>query len=445
MTRRTLPLAAILLLATHAVAAPPAMTVTCDDADGIVDVGQKVTWTIAAQPGTTKVRYSLKRGGMTEIAAGPLEGESPTVVAVADAPGTLFLEVRATDANGADAKALGGVAIDPAKITPAAPRPDDFDQFWSDKLTELAAVPINAQVTEVDPTTLPAPATLPATTRATSAPTTSPDVGYFQVTLDNIRGTHVRGQLARPRAGETFPAILIVQWAGVYPLQPNWVRDRAAEGWLALNVSAHDLPITEPPSFYKEQDAGPLKGYSARGNTDRDASYFLRMYLGTARAIDYLKTRPDWDGKTLVVMGSSQGGMQTFVAAGLRPDDVTAAIANVPAGGDMLAQDAGRLPGWPGWVRWSGNAPKEKVREAARYYDIANFASRIKCPILVGLGLVDETCPPSSVYAAANQVTSPKEIVAMPTSGHMASHAELWKRAAVWQAALVKGQPAPVQ
>jgi len=152
-------------------------------------------------------------------------------------------------------------------------------------------------------------------------------VDYWKVTLDNIRGTHVNGQIARPTKGKKFPGLLILQWAGVYPLQKGWVTDRAAEGWLALNVLPHDLPIDNPEQFYKDQYNGPLKNYWMIGNEDKDTSYYLRMYLSCVRALEYLKSRPDWDGKKLVVMGTSQGGQQTLVLAGLQPDaGITAAL-----------------------------------------------------------------------------------------------------------------------
>ena len=60
------------------------------------------------------------------------------------------------------------------------------------------------------------------------------DVAYWKVTLDNIRGTHVYGEIARPEKGAKFPALLIVQWAGVYGLQKSWVTDRAAQGWRSI-------------------------------------------------------------------------------------------------------------------------------------------------------------------------------------------------------------------
>ena len=123
------------------------------------------------------------------------------------------------------------------------------------------------------------------------------------------------------------------------------------------------------------------------------------MYLSCYRAAEYLTTRPDWDGKTLVVQGGSQGGMQALVTAALHPK-VTAALASVPAGCDMRGPDAGRLPGWPMWYWNVGDKDPAKVRRAREYFDVVNFAPRIKCPVLVGIGLIDEVCPPEGILAA---------------------------------------------
>jgi cephalosporin-C deacetylase len=101
-----------------------------------------------------------------------------------------------------------------------------------------------------------------------------PEVDYWKITMDNIHGTHIQGQLARPAKGDQFPALFIPQWADVYPLDKKWV-------------------------------------------TDRETSYFLRMFLSCYRAADYLSKRPDWNGKVFLVSGGSQGGLQTFVTAAL--------------------------------------------------------------------------------------------------------------------------------
>jgi cephalosporin-C deacetylase-like acetyl esterase len=294
-----------------------------------------------------------------------------------------LLEVTARPPEQKQLKALGGALAAPERIQPAAPPPADFDTFWRDKLKELADVRANPVLVALE------------SGRA--------NVDYYHISMDNIRGTHIRGQLARPRQGDKLPAMLIVQWAGVYPLQKSWVTDRAAEGWLVLNINAHDLPIDEPDQFYRDQAAGPLKDSPAIGNEDRETSFFLRMYLSCYRAAEYLTHRPDWDGHALVVTGGSQGGSQSFITAALHPR-ISAVLACVPAGCDLLGPKAHRLPGWPMWYWKTQGKDPAKVRQAARNYDVVNFAPRIKCPVLVGVGLIDTTCPSPGVFAAYEQI-----------------------------------------
>jgi cephalosporin-C deacetylase len=132
--------------------------------------------------------------------------------------------------------------------------------------------------------------------------------------------------------------------------------------------------------------------------------------------------------------------------AGLYPH-FTAALAMQPAGGDMRAPEAGRAPGWPLWYDWTENKDAEKVRRASEYFDPANFAPNIHCPILIGLGLLDQVAAPSSIFATANCITSPKEIVILPQATH-GSEGDTTKayfmRWGTWMWNLRQGKPAPI-
>ena len=106
------------------------------------------------------------------------------------------------------------------------------------------------------------------------------------------------------------------------------------------------------------------------------------------------------------------------------------------------------MAGWPMWYWKTGGKDEAKVRNAARYYDVVNFAPRIKCPVLVGVGLIDTTCPPPGVWAACNQVQGPKEVVVLPVAEHgekRGSHGPYYARFGAWKQALVQGKPAPVK
>ena len=208
-------------------------------------------------------------------------------------------EVKWTSGKAEKRRAVAGAVAAPDRIPLSAPCPADFDAFWQAELKELKAVPANPRLESVD--------------------IGNTNLEYWKITMDNIRGTHIQGQIACPARGKKFPALLDRAMGWRLSLATELGHGRAEEGWLALNIEAHDLPIDAPESFYKDQFAGPLHNYWSIGNDDRDTSYYLRMYLSCFRAAEYLIQRKDWDGKTLVVTGTSQGGMQTLMLAGLHP------------------------------------------------------------------------------------------------------------------------------
>ncbi len=406
-------------------------------ADGTYRVGERVGWTIAVAPGgqpeAGRYTYTIRRDGLAVIRTGafeiPLTAARMTIETSLDHPGMVLVEVRPpagdTAFRGASKAEVGrvllGAAVAPTRIRPVGPRPADFDAFWAAKVRQLEAVPADPVLTPKE--------------------SGRPGVEYFTVRLDNIGGAHVWGQLAKPSGPGPFPALLIYQWASApYPLQRSWVTDRAAEGWLVLNVEPHDVPSDMPQAFY---DALPalIRNYRTIGRRSRDDSYFLAMYLGDYRAARYLESRPDWDRKTLVVSGISMGGQQSFVVAGL-DSSVSALVVDVPAGGDVFGPLQGRAAAYPNW-----DVTQPDVRRTAPYFDVANFAPRIRARSMVAMGFIDETCPAATVWATFNLIRAPKEAVPMVDSphNHMATPGEqapYTRRAAEWLGILVKdGDP----
>lgn len=411
--------------------------------NGVYAAGERAGWRVQADasvpPGTT-YSYVVRSEGSVEIARGTIDpSKGPSEIAVTlNRPGTIYVTVdrdpppgRLAPAEAAEVNAalqalisrndpamqaifsahpglclLGqpcaappapawlppiqahlavlGAAFDPGRIAPSAPRPADFDAFWAAKLAELARVPMHPVLTEI------------------AAPL--PGIKFYRVRLDSWN-SHVQGYLAVPARPGRFAAMIQYQWAGVYALIPWNCANRAAEGWLCFNVSSHDMA--------PDQASGVPTNYPEIGNTSRDTSYFLAMYLRDTRALDWVRTLAQWNRRTLVVTGTSMGGHQSLVTAGLNPGKVTAVVVNEPSGGDVLAALDGRMAAYP---NWPVNNPA--VAETARYFDTANFASRITAPTLAAVGLIDSVCPPASVLSAVNRIAAPVEIIAMPESDH---------------------------
>jgi cephalosporin-C deacetylase-like acetyl esterase len=137
------------------------------------------------------------------------------------------------------------------------------------------------------------------------------------------------------------------------------------------------------------------------------------MYLRDSRVLDYLLTRPDWNGKTIVLTGGSMGGQQSLMLAGLRPEKITAVLVCVPAGADTNGDLHGRKAGYPNWPSDNPEAMK-----TALYFDPVNFASQITAPVMAGMGFIDTISPPAGVWTALNQIPGGIEPLPMIESEH---------------------------
>ena len=61
---------------------------------------------------------------------------------------------------------------------------------------------------------------------------------------------------------------------------------------------------------------------------------------------------------------------------------------------------------------------EEKIFERLGYIDIQNLAKRIKGEVLMGVGLMDTICPPSTQFATYNKIESSKDLKIYPDFGH---------------------------
>ncbi len=389
---------------------PQQLTFTPDHPGGIYDVGQTVGWTVTPGPVTPTYSYkwTIRRNNAVVLKEGKLDLSSgkDRIEIAGDRPEMLYVAVEPYANLGTEAPPPGpdpatgyvggntgrnnglyavGAAVAPNKLTLSTPRPADFDTFWGQKLAEQAKLPINPVLTPVE--------------------TDVPGVEMNMFVLDAL-GSKAHGYIAKPAREGKFPAVIQLQYAGVYALNARGDAQRAAEGWLVVNVDSHDKLPSDPSGNIP-------RAYQAVGNTDREKSYFLNMYLRDSRALDYLLTRSDWDGKTLVLMGGSMGGQQSLALAGLRPEKITSVLVCVPAGADSNGDLHGRKAGYPNWP-----SDNPDVMKTALYFDTVNFASRIKAPVMAGMGFIDTVSPPAGVWTALNQISAPVEPLPMIESEH---------------------------
>ena len=305
-------------------------------------------------------------------------------------PGFLRLTLKAKDAS-----KVWSVGYEPEKITKGSPSPDDFDAFWADARAKLAReVPLDAKMSKV-----PERSTADFDFYRISFATFGRRVhGYMSVPTDKVKAPYpVELQVAAAGFGDWTNNMggekgVIKVFFAVYPWAPHW-------DWHALGLqTAYDCMNEACERKYS------CKRYCTAGlSRSREEYFYYPVILGIDRAVDWLAARPDVDKTRFWYQGTSQGGGFGFYLTGLNRA-FTRASFYVPAITDTMGGLKGRQSGWPQPVESHRDEDRAAVEKNAPYFDGANFASRITCPVRVAVGFSDMTCAPCAVYAAYNEI-----------------------------------------
>ena len=309
--------------------------------------------------------------------------------------GFLRCKVKA-HVDGRTYEGLATSAYAPEQRQPVTKLPADFRDYWAKTLEEARKTPLNPLMT-----------LLPERCTETD--------NVYQVSFQTKAwGGRFYGILSIPKKEGKYPALLRVPGAGVRPYAGDTYT--APGKVITLEVGIHGIPVTMQQSVYDALAGGALSNYWTFGRDSRDASYYNRVVVGALRAVDFICSLPQYNGKALGVTGSSQGGALSVITAAL--DSRVTFLAGVhPALCDHEAFFKKRACGWPHYFYYYG-APDEKQLETVRYYDTENFARLLNVPGWFSWGYNDEVCPPTSMYAAYNVISSPKELHPYLETGH---------------------------
>lgn len=282
---------------------------------------------------------------------------------------------------------------EPEKIvSPPNPQPD-FGHYWERAKRELAAVDPQFRMIRVD-----------------SLTTARREV--FVVEMRSLGNVLIRGWYSRPTAPGTYPAVLQVQGysSTMLPTYVDYGDDLIGFG---LNIRGHG-------NSKENMDPG-FPGYILHSLSDKEMYIYRGAYMDCLRAVDFLFSRPEVDTTSVAVEGASQGGALAFATAALDNQRIKVCVPQVPFLSDF--EDYFKTAFWPGneFIDLVENQQKmtwEEVFYTLSYIDIKNLAGWIKAPMLMGVGLKDEVCPPHINFAAYNQVKAQKQYVVYPSAGH---------------------------
>ena len=312
-------------------------------------------------------------------------------------PGFYRLKVVA-HVDGKDYEGLCTAAFSPEKIKPFAQEPKDFDDFWKKALDEARQIDLN-----------PTKVLLPE--RCTK------DVNVYEISYHNNRwGSKMYGVLSVPVKPGKYPALLRVPGAGVRPYSGDTYT--ATGKCIVLEIGIHGVPVTMEQKVYDDLANAALNGYWDTNLENPDRNAYKRVVTGAVKGVDMIASLDEWDGKTLGVTGSSQGGFLSLAVAAL-DKRVTFLAAVHDAMCDYEAELHGVAGGWPHYFYHAKMNAITKARlEGARYYEGVNFARRITVPGWYSFGYNDEVVPPTSSYGLYNSVKAPKTLSLYQMSGH---------------------------
>jgi cephalosporin-C deacetylase-like acetyl esterase len=321
--------------------------------------------------------------------------------------------------DGKEYRGIGAAGFDPFALQPTVTNPTDFLQFWDSAKADLAKIPLDARMT-----------LLPD--RCTE------NVNVYHVNIQNYRaGARLYGILCMPKKEGKYPALLRVPGAGIRPYKGDIAN--AEKGIITLEIGIHGIPVNLDESVYANLGAGALNNYPVINLDNKDRYYYKRVYMGCVRANDFIFSLPQFDGVNLAVTGGSQGGALSIVTAALDAR-VKWLGAFYPALSDVTGYLHGRAGGWPHLFNKDNigfNNSKEKI-ETCGYYDVVNFARQLKVAGIYSWGYNDETCPPTSMYAAYNVITAPKSLYLALETGHW-TYPEQDQKVTAWLVEKLKG------
>ena len=281
------------------------------------------------------------------------------------------------------------IGYEPEKIISPVDTLVGFNAFWANNLKELAQIAPEYQLTQI-----------PEFSEG--------DYTIYKVEMRSLGNELISGYYSAPKEPGKYPVIVEYMGYGSKPYPPTQVFD----GFSYFILSIRGQGLNEPDNRFGEWITYGLK--------DKNRYYYRGAYCDAVRAIDFVCSRAATDTSKIVVRGGSQGGALSFVAAAL-DKRVKAAAPSIPFLSDF--RDYFVIAPWTRgemekYLEQQPEVSWNNIYDVLSYFDIKNLAPRIKCPLLMGMGVQDEVCPPHINFAAYNQVVSEKEWIAYPENGH---------------------------
>ncbi|MFJ5533084.1 acetylxylan esterase [Streptomyces sp. NPDC093261] len=269
----------------------------------------------------------------------------------------------------------------------ASMEPSDFDAFWAKTLQETREHDLGARFEPVE--------------------TGLRTVQVYDVTFAGFGGHPVKGWLTVPASADgPLPTVVEFVGYGGGRALPHMHLLWASAGFAHFVMDTRGQGSTwgggDTPDPVGSAPAVP--GFMTRGIEDPETYYYRRLFTDGVRAVEAARAHPLTDASRTAALGASQGGGITIAVGGLVPDLVAIApdvpfLCDFPRAATLTDRQPYREIGT--YLK-THRGRTERVLRTLSYFDGVHFAARGRAPALFSAALEDQTCPPSTVFAAFN-------------------------------------------
>lgn len=291
---------------------------------------------------------------------------------------------------------------EPENIVSLPDNQPDLKEFWDKAKAELAAIDPHYQMSELKDKS-------------------SKFKKYYLVKMLSLGNDTVQAYLTIPTKitakNKKCPVHIIYMGynSGVWDLSTD--DDQLIE----MEVCVRGQALNKPNNKYGE--------WMVYGLDNPENYYYRGAYMDCIRAIDFICTLPQADQDHIYAEGGSQGGAFTMATAALdnRLKSVAVYITFMSDFPDYF-----KIVDWPASVVFQKQRElgmsEEQMYKNLSYFDIKNLARWITCPVYMGVGLQDGTCPNHTNFSGFNLVRAPKEYIIYPHYGHHVDYSH-WNNA----------------
>lgn len=284
------------------------------------------------------------------------------------------------------------------------PCPADFNDYWDRALEEMHQVVPDVELKRAD--------------------FQSKNAECLDMYFTGVRNARIHAKYVRPvNMKKPHPAVLIFH--GYTDNAGTWSRmlSYAANGFsvFAMDCRGQGGTSEDPGGVH----GTTIRGHIIRGLDDRPEDLLYRsIFLDAAQLAGLAMNQEEVDENRVGALGQSQGGALTLACGALEPrvrrmSSLYPFLADYKRVWEMdLAKNPYAELAY--YFRWFDpcHERQEEVFERLGYIDIQNLAPRIKGEVLLGTGMMDMNCPPSSQFAVYNKIEAPKTHVVYPDFQH---------------------------